>query len=169
MGDLDGYIPVDERLRQFHARYPEGKVTSDVVGVGLSSRVVVEAEVTRWPGDEAVSALGSCAMPGETVYTYGSEYENAETSAVGRALVFLGFLKTDEKIASAQEVKQNSDAITEKAADHLIEICRGKDTSAVRLALVAAGVNAPEKANLPTLIRTLTPFQANVFGKAVSA
>ena len=169
MSDLDGYIPVDERLRQFHEKYPEGVITTSVHEV-QGGRFVVRAYGKRWPGDGERSALGSSVVPGETVYTYGSEYENAETSAIGRLLTIgFGFLKAGEKIATAQEVKQNSDAITEKAADHLVEVAKGKDAAAVRLALVAAGVNAPAKTDVEDLIRSLTPFQAQQFGKLVAA
>lgn len=163
VSELDGYITVDERVKEFQAEYPEGRI---YVKVKVESgRVLAEAEVTRWPGDiNSAWGHGSCLFPGETPYTYGSEVENAETSAIGRALFFLGFSK-GKAIASAQEVKQNSEAITDKAADHLLEVVSKKDAKAVKLALAEVG----KSGDVEAAVRSLTPFEAKRFGERLAA
>lgn len=67
--------------------------------------VCVKASAYRTPDDTRPATGHSwMAMPGTTPYTEGSELENAETSAVGRALAFIGIAIT-EGIASANEVR----------------------------------------------------------------
>jgi len=128
----EGYVLVAERLAAFQAAFPNGLIRtslehvsfdpSQVVeiqlrntdtltlhGVGL---VVVRAEV--WKDRTTVGytadgfGLSSMPIPGPTNFTRGSEVENAETSAVGRALAMIGFLAKDStgkpRISSADEI-----------------------------------------------------------------
>lgn len=89
--NLDDYQTVDHRLDEFFARYPDGSIQSVIVEM-TDSRVTVEASAYRTPDDQRPGVgLSSLAIPGSTPYTRGSELENAETSARGRALVALGF------------------------------------------------------------------------------
>jgi hypothetical protein len=76
--------------------------------------VVVKAYAYRTP-DDPRPGIGhsSLTIPGATPYTRGSELENAETSAWGRALAALGF-EVKKAIASADEVR--SKRIDEKVA-----------------------------------------------------
>ena len=101
--NLEDYVTVAERLEQFVGKFPEGSIQTDIVELS-DKRVVMRATVYRTPADErpsvAHSALG---IPGATPYTRGSEIENAETSAIGRAIAFLGF-DVKRSVASRDEV-----------------------------------------------------------------
>lgn len=89
--NLDDYQTVDARLDEFFAKYPDGSIQSEIVE-HTDSRVTVKALAYRSASDLVPGiGLSSLAIPGSTPYTRGSELENAETSARGRALVALGF------------------------------------------------------------------------------
>lgn len=101
--DLKDYVDVAERLREFYEKHPQGRVITTIVEM-TEKRVVVKAEAYResahaWPSGVGHSQL---AIPGATPYTKGAELENAETSAIGRALVAAGL--ASKRIASADEV-----------------------------------------------------------------
>ena len=102
--NLDDYVTVAERIAEFYVKYPDGSLQSDLIEL-TDSRVVIRASAYRTANDErpavAHSALG---IPGTTPYTRGSEIENAETSAVGRAIALLGF-GVKKSIASADELR----------------------------------------------------------------
>lgn len=106
--DLGDYVEVKDRIRIFYELYAQGRlVTTDV---RLSNepdgvpRVLVEAAAYRTPDDPLPGRGWSwMVLPGSTTYTRGSELENTETSAWGRAIASLGIL-VDKSIASAQEV-----------------------------------------------------------------
>lgn len=98
------YVQVDERIRHFYERYPEGRIQTDIVEM-TEARITMLARVFRAP-DDPVPTTGHSwlGIPGSTPYTKGSEIENAETSAVGRALALMGF-DTHKGLASAEEVR----------------------------------------------------------------
>lgn len=113
-GPGENYVEVKERLQTFYATYPTGAVVTDKItpfpeGVidGLA-RVMVEAKAYRTP-DDPHPGTGSAWMvlPGKTPYTNGSELENTETSAWGRAIAAVGIL-VDRGISSAQEVRNKA-------------------------------------------------------------
>lgn len=101
--DLSGYVDVAERVREFYARFPEGSLQSEVIEM-TDTRVTVKAWAYRTP-DDPRPAVGHSwmAIPGSTSFTRGSEIENCETSAWGRALAGLGF--ATKQIASRDEVQ----------------------------------------------------------------
>jgi hypothetical protein len=101
--DLKDYVDVAERLREFYEKHPQGRVITAIVEMS-DKRVVVRAEVYRGAEQALPSGIGhsQLSIPGSTPYTRGAELENAETSAVGRALVMAGL--ASKRIASADEV-----------------------------------------------------------------
>jgi hypothetical protein len=105
--DLKDYVDVAERLREWHERHPETRIVTSIVDHS-EKRVTVRAEVYRTMDDVVPSGVGhsSLAIPGTTPYTKGSELENAETSAIGRALVAAGL--ATKRIASADEVRAHA-------------------------------------------------------------
>jgi hypothetical protein len=114
--DLGDYVEVKDRIKLFYELYAQGRlVTADVqyheTPDGTIDRVSVRALAYRTP-DDPHPAVGWSWMqvPGTTTYTRGSELENTETSAWGRAIAATGIL-IDRSIASAQEV-QNKDGVT---------------------------------------------------------
>lgn len=106
--NMDDYIPVNERIASFYAKHPEGSLQSELVELS-ESRVVMRAYAYRSPDDPKPGmGYASGIIPGPTPFTRGSEVENAETSAWGRAIAALGFevkkgIATTEDVASKQE------------------------------------------------------------------
>lgn len=108
--NLDDYVTVAERIIEFREKHPEGSLQS-VILEHTDSRVTVKAMAFRHPEDPRPgvghSALG---IPGSTPYTKGSELENAETSAFGRAIVAALAADTKRGIASQDEVRKVHDS-----------------------------------------------------------
>jgi hypothetical protein len=106
---LDGYVEVKERIRLFYEAHPDGRLVTSEVRMTTepdgTPRVIVQASAFR-TADDPHPALGWSWMvlPGTTPYTRGSELENTETSAWGRAIGALG-IGIEKGIASAQEVR----------------------------------------------------------------
>jgi len=106
------YIPVNERISAFIAKYPEGSLRPlwpdepyRVLGEGETKWLVYGACAFRTPDDQAPGVgLAWEPVPGRTPYTRGSELMVAETSAWGRALAAIG-IATNKSIASAEEVR----------------------------------------------------------------
>lgn len=111
--DIKGkpYVEVNQRVLAFREVYPTGCIASECVSDD-GQRCMFRA--TIYDGEGKILATGhafevrSAGMVNKTSYI-----ENCETSAVGRALGFLGIGIT-EAIASAEEVEN---AITQQEAD----------------------------------------------------
>jgi len=102
--DMSDYVPVNERIDQFYRAHPEGSLQSEIVEL-TASRVTVKASAYRKPDDERPGiGHSSLEIPGSTPYTRGSEIENCETSAWGRAIAALGF-EVKRGVASREEVR----------------------------------------------------------------
>jgi hypothetical protein len=106
---FEDYVPVAERLEKFYERYPDGRVTTSIVEHNLESGfVLMRAEVYRSPDDAAPAATGHAfEVRGESYVNKTSYVENAETSAVGRALAMLGF-EVKRGIASREELQKTA-------------------------------------------------------------
>lgn len=105
---LADYIPVNERLMAFYTKHPEGSIQSDMITL-TDNLVVFRASAYRSP-DDSKPGVGHSSMtiPGSTSFTRGSEIENAETSAWGRALAALGF-EVKRGVASRDEIENKQD------------------------------------------------------------
>jgi len=100
---FDDYIEVNERIMAFYAKYPEGSLQTDIYTL-TDSLVVMCARAYRNPTDPRPgTGWSSLQIPGSTNFTRGSEIENCETSAWGRAIAALGF-EVKRGIATKQEV-----------------------------------------------------------------
>lgn len=111
--NLGDYVEVKDRIKLFLAQYPDGRLVTDRVEMWLDDgvpRVVVKALAYR-DKDDPLPGVGWSWMqlPGTTTYTRGSELENTETSAWGRAIGSLG-IGIEKSIASANEVQSKSGA-----------------------------------------------------------
>lgn len=106
-GPSDDYVQVNERIIRFIEKFPDGSLQSEIVELS-DSRVVVRGIAYRNP-DDPKPGIGHSwlEIPGKTPFTRGSEIENAETSAWGRALAALGF-EVKRGIASLEEVRNKS-------------------------------------------------------------
>jgi hypothetical protein len=105
--DMSDYVPVNERIEAFYKTFPEGSIQSEIVEL-TGTRVTVKAYAYRKPDDPRPGAgHSSLEIPGSTPYTRGSEIENCETSAWGRAIASLGF-EVKRGIASHEEVRNKT-------------------------------------------------------------
>lgn len=108
--DLDSYNTVPERIVEFAAKYPEGSLqrSGDLQFVSYAGAdwVIYTAAAYRHP-DDPRPGIGTAweRIPGTTPYTKGSEVQNAETSAWGRAIVAVLAADTRKGVATAEEVR----------------------------------------------------------------
>jgi hypothetical protein len=136
--NLDDYVDVATRIADFRERYPEGTLQPaslaepwrwvQIQGFDKGGDVVTQtfivyvAAAYRHPLDEQ-PGIG-CAwevFPGRTPYTRGSELQNAETSAWGRAIIAVGASDARRGIASREEIRNRQE---EDPAAELIEQAR---------------------------------------------
>jgi hypothetical protein len=107
--ELGDYVEVKDRIKLFYELFGQGRLVTERVDLTREPddkpKVIVYAKAYRNP-DDTLPGTGTSwlYLPGKTPYTNGSEVENCETSAWGRAIGALGIL-IDRSIASAQEVQ----------------------------------------------------------------
>lgn len=179
--DMKDYVDVAERLREFYAKFPDGRITRkdhpEVVEVAGKPFVMYTALAYRDPEDK-IPAVGTAwePFPGPTPYTKDSELMNAETAAWGRAIVAAGI--PSKKITSREEVEARKPAprIDENGVKLLAETAKelvdaGKvDTKKLSLLLTSHG--ATDTSSVRKALSTLTPDQAvklqETFAKAAA-
>lgn len=100
------YVPVSERVKEAHESKLENLDIKTEILTNTEKNVVVKATVTTPFGEFTghSQADWGAGMMGKVAL------ENAETSAIGRALGFAGFGIVDG-IASADEIIKNDDEI----------------------------------------------------------
>jgi hypothetical protein len=109
--DMSDYSTVAERLAAGFDRYPDCRFQSEVEDVRNAAGELIgwkcRVAFFRTPDDQVpIIAHAVEPYPGKTSFTKDSEAMNAETSAIGRALILAGF--PSKKIASADEVRNRS-------------------------------------------------------------
>ena len=102
------YVDVAERIRVFREAHPDGslqQVSLDFRDFAGTSWVIFTAAAYRSQDDQR-PGHGTAwePVPGKTPYTRGSELQNAETAAWGRAIV-AALAADTRRIASADEVR----------------------------------------------------------------
>lgn len=115
--DLGDYVEVKDRIARFYELYGQGRLVTGEVRLTNEPdgvpRVMVQGLAYRTPDDPLPGVGWSwMVLPGTTSYTKGSELENVETSAWGRAIGSLGILILSG-LASRQEV-QNKQGETDR-------------------------------------------------------
>lgn len=110
--DLGDYVEVKDRIKLFYELYGQGRLVTERYELTREPddkpKVIVEAAAYRSPEDvHPGRGLSWMYLPGSTSYTKGSELENTETSAWGRAIGALGIL-IDRSIASGNEVRNKA-------------------------------------------------------------
>jgi deoxycytidylate deaminase len=93
------YHTVAARIAKFRSEFPDYTIETELIEAG-DERVVVKAFIANGP--ELISTGYAEEVRGSTNINKTSALENAETSAVGRALAFFGLAGTE--IASTDEV-----------------------------------------------------------------
>jgi hypothetical protein len=103
------YIQVNQRVLAFRQLYPNGRIQTEIVKLSAENptgaTVIVKASV--FDGEALISTGHAFENPGKNKnINQFSALENCETSAVGRALGFLGIGSTDS-IASLEEIPES--------------------------------------------------------------
>lgn len=109
--DIKGkeYVTVDTRVQEFHKQYDKGSIRTELLSDVAANRIVVVAKV--WPDSSDADRFTTGhaqEMIGDGFINKASALENCETSAVGRALGFLG-IGLVGSIATADEVNKATD------------------------------------------------------------
>ena len=105
--DLEGYTTVQERLAEFYKAYPDGSLQFEFMGVLDGSPLMMWGIARAYRTlEDTRPGIGTAAelIEGKTPYTRGSELQNLETSAWGRACASLN-IGLSKGIASKQEVQ----------------------------------------------------------------
>lgn len=147
--DLDSYATVGERLAQFHLDYPDGRITTEwennySYGSQERNNWVVKATIYLSAGDQANNLAKATGYASETEGTGGANnvaaLPNAETSAIGRALMVMGYSmnKDPKTLASREEMQKVSNK------DYLAQADSLEDVDSLRtLYTNAKAANAP--------------------------
>lgn len=102
---LEDYVPVSVRVEKFYEQHPEGRILTEIISID-DKRVVVKARVYRDFSSTLESSTGHAEeVRAENYVNESSALENAETSAVGRALALLGY-EVKKGLASREEMNK---------------------------------------------------------------
>lgn len=127
---LDDYEPVEDRLAQFWAEHPDGRVWTDIKQLAQNpGQVVVIFAAIYWKADDpepkatgiahqrllGEAPAGKYGKPNESSPEWTSPYEVCETSAIGRALANCGYAAKGKR-ASKEEVEKT------EAANELFDV-----------------------------------------------
>lgn len=127
--DLSNYVEVKDRLVMALRQWPELRVIEsvpEIVQVDGYVFIQVTCTVYRSP-DDMLPAVATAwePFPGTTPFTRNSEMMNAGTSALGRALGYMG-IALDRSIASAAEV---ANRLAERSSSQPVEKTRPQNGS----------------------------------------
>lgn len=150
------YVDVAERLRLLFEKYPDASLRGsyELVTVADQTFICYTAECFRAETD-AAPGVGTAweQVPGKTPFTRGSEMQNAETSAWGRAIVAVGGAPS-KHVASADEVRNRQPYEAEVSANQLQQ---ARDRAATLQAERVSVASARKAAGLPTLTPDIAP------------
>lgn len=123
------YAEVAERVKAFRKLYPDGIIQTDLVK-NVGGEIIIKAFICNENGH--VMATGYAKeKEGSTQINRTSALENCETSAVGRALGFLGLtggasIASYEEVANAKLKQEGALLATTTEKQGLIESARAK-------------------------------------------
>lgn len=91
MSFLDNYQPVEERIRLFWLKWPEGRIHTEIVLIN-EQEIVIKASIYTNREDARPAAIDFAQETrGSSNINRQSFVENCATSAIGRGLATLGF------------------------------------------------------------------------------
>ena len=110
--DIKGkkYVLVSDRVAYFNEQYPNGSIKTFLISEPTSEMIIVRAMVTPDESKDTQARFftgHSQAVIGDGMVNKTAALENAETSAVGRALGMMG-IGVIESIASADEMHKST-------------------------------------------------------------
>ena len=127
--NLDNYEMVKDRLPLFYEKYPDGRITSEVISedsTGVTIRAFLWKDMDEQAHNTPLTTGIAREVPGGFIDKYT---ENCETSAIGRALANLNMYSKDrpsrEEMESAQSMQAQKEqappkkAPAKKAPDHV--------------------------------------------------
>jgi hypothetical protein len=144
------YVLVSDRVLFFNEAFPKGSITTELISNATDKLVVIKATVKPDAESGRVFTAYSQATWGDGYINKTSAIENAETSAVGRALGFMG-IGVIESIASADEMRK-ADHPVESSSEHPGPKPRELDFTEYQLKLESTGTTEQLKevwASLP--------------------
>lgn len=165
--DATGYAPVADRITLFYARYPSGRILTELVS-RADGEITFKALVYREPADAGPAATGwASEREGDGDVNAVACLENTETSAIGRALANLGF--TASVIRASREEMEKA----ERARRRLSHAGNGAPAPAARGHPAAVREAAPAGRSLQVhadaaldLLHLLKGAQARGFSSA---
>ena len=105
--NMNDYIDVKTRIALFYAKYPEGSIQFTFMGtLDHDPEMIWGIAHAYRSADDQLPASGTAQelAKGKTNFTRGSELQNLETSAVGRALGMLG-IGIEKGLATSDEIE----------------------------------------------------------------
>lgn len=128
--DLSQYSTVAERIDKFWAKYPDGRIHTELVHFG-DQQVVIKAEIyTRFDDERPTTSDFAEERVDTSPVNRVSYVENCATSAIGRALADLGGEFTGAKRPSAEEMAK---VARHESKDWIGEASKLKDVKALRV------------------------------------
>jgi hypothetical protein len=135
--DLENYASVGERLAQFHLDYPDGRIITELIETHEEPKRtwVVKATIYLSSSDQAEALPKATGHAAEIEGSGGANnvapLPNAETSAIGRALMVMNYSmnKDPRTLASREEMKK----VDRATRDWSGEASRLDDVTALRL------------------------------------
>jgi hypothetical protein len=125
--DLSEYVDVKTRLKQALKVFPQLRIVEhrpEITQVGDQLFIECSVTVSRDPDDPIpVTAYMFEPYPGRTTFTKLSEQANGATSALGRALGYMGF-GIDKSIASSNEVLGRQQGAEDDDRKRIVSIAR---------------------------------------------
>lgn len=119
------YVDVAERIVEFRNKYPDGSLQPadlarpySVEEIAGGTFIVVVAAAYR-TADDTRPGVGMAQepFPGRTAFTRGSELQNAETSAWGRAIVAALAADTKRGVSTAEEIRNRAEDLKNPLPD----------------------------------------------------
>lgn len=112
------YVEVKERVKFFHEKYPKGSITTELLTYKDKTWVVKATIVTSIEEPRVFTGMAQeVESDNYKEVNFTSALENAETSAVGRAMAFLNIGVVDG-IASSDEINKAKNRSSTKKAKY---------------------------------------------------
>lgn len=146
--DLNDYVDVATRLAKAHERWPELRIEEllpEQVVIGERTFIQCTVYVHRTPDDpRPTGATVWEPWPGQTPYSKNSEVMVGNTSALGRALAYMG-LEVRKGIASRDEVAARRDTPKPASRDEAVSAPSAKQLGKMNLLFGQFGLETREE------------------------